>query len=65
MASSHARGSLDWILGKFSSWKELAQAARAVEESPSLQVVKECGDVALGDVVSGELGGADGCTRSS
>lgn len=34
----------------------MAQAARAVEVSPSLQVIKECGDVALGDVFSGELG---------
>jgi len=36
----------------------VAQAAREMEESPSLEVFKKCGDVALRDVVSGH--GGDG-----
>jgi len=38
------------------SGEELAWAAQGVVKSPSLEVFKNCGDVALGDVVSG-LGG--------
>lgn len=48
-----------WILGETSSPMSsdaVAQAAPGVVKSPSLEVSKICGEVALGDMVSGMVG---------
>lgn len=54
MVSSCAKGGLDWILVKISSWKGLSSIGpgypREVVELPSLEVVKRCVDVAPGDI---------------
>ena len=50
-----------WILGTISSLKKwwcVGTAAQGVGDSPSLEVFKERGDVALGDTVCGH-GGMD------
>lgn len=50
----------------FKSGKALAQPAREVLESPSLDIFKDCGDVALRDVVQwARWGWADSLTRLS
>lgn len=54
MASSCARESLDWKLGKISSprgfIKHKSRLPRAVEESPSLEGLKSRVEVALGEM---------------
>ena len=54
-----AGGGSGWVLGKKSSQKEcwaVAQLHRGMVESPSMEVFKKRGDVALRDVVSGHGG---------
>ena len=51
------QGCSGWILGKFSSQKELWNSLpREMVESPSLEVFKNHGNVALRDMVSGLVG---------
>ena len=59
MALCCTRGGSGWLLGKISSQKEqlcTGTAVQGVWESPSLEVLKNCGDVALRDVVMGTIG---------
>ena len=62
MASSCTRGDSGWILGKIYSQERVMRhwyrLPREGMESPSLEAVKKCGDVALRDTVSGH--GGDG-----
>lgn len=55
VASSDARGSLDWILAKISSLKGLSGTATGLEqmamESPPLEILKSHVDVVLRDMV--------------
>jgi len=57
---SCTRGSSGWILGRISTQKvRLGTGHRLLSEvvkSPSLEVSKKCGDVALRDMVSGHGG---------
>lgn len=56
MTSSWTRGSPGWTLGKIPSlkeWSGTGTAAQGMVESPSMEIFKNCGDVALRDVVSG------------
>ena len=51
------QGRSGWIVGNVSSWKQQSgTAALGVVDSPSLEVFKNHGDVALRDVVSGHGG---------
>ena len=65
MASHCARGGSGWILGKIPSpkaWLGIGTAAHGVVESPSLEVFRKRGDVALRDMVSGHGGDGLGLT---
>jgi len=59
MALSCARPGSGWLLGKTScpkQWQCIGTAAQGVVESPSLEVFRDHGDVALRDVVMGMVG---------
>jgi len=56
MALSCARGGSAWILGKNDSQKHWCRAAQGLVGSASLEVLQNCGDVALRDVVMGMVG---------
>jgi len=57
MALNSTRGGSGWVFGKIYSQKEWQGIrTREVMESPSLEVLKSHGDVALRDVVSGHGG---------
>ena len=59
MALSSYMGGSGWLLGNNSSPKEWCcsgTAARGVVGSASLEVLQNCGDVALRDVVMGMVG---------
>ena len=58
MASGCTRGGSGWIVGKIQ--KSGDAVAQGVVESPSLEVFRSHGDVALRDVVSGHRGGGLG-----
>ena len=68
LALSCTRADLGWILGKISSPKEqrcTVTAAQGVVDSPSLELPKNHGDVALREVGSGHGGLGLGWTRRS
>ena len=59
MASSFTRGGSGWILENIyflKEWSGSGTAAQGVVGSPSMEVLQNCGDVALRDVVSGHGG---------